>query len=562
MSFVKSENLNSNIDSRTSWITPQNISYTVNKTDYTKIVAVYARLSRDEDRENYSSIDEQINMAKEYAQSKEWYISDENIYIDDNVSGYTFNRADFTRLLENVKKGIIDIVIAKDLSRIGRNNGKVLCLIDEFKKTGKNLILISEMGGVYDVQNDNDDTIGITTWFNERYVKDISRKVRANMLSKQKQGKLIQGNYYGYKKVFEDGVPKLYVIEELRGVIELIFKLYVEDGLGRKKITDILNSDKYNYPTPSVYYQQKNLEKGRVYKHKVQNLWCTYMVKNILENDVYCGNLRTHKKQLLGIRGKITKLSEEQHFIFENHHEAIISKEMFNLAQKLKEKRINSKSTKTKNNYIFAGLCKCGDCNGGVSGMMLRRKQSVKGYECSTYRKYGKDRCKFHEIPEEDIIIHLKEYLKSLRTIFNEEIKNIKLDESNKIKKIDKEKIQKEYDELNQEYKILISQKIKDLVGINSLEQRTMIENTYKELENDKQKRIMNLKELLSKNEKIILEEKTIKVKSALEIFDEIIKAEEPSRFLINSIIEKIVIYNDKTIKFILKGDITRLINS
>ena len=197
MSFVGNEN-NLKLDNRMNLITPKHNYY--KNQNKTITVSAYARLSRDEDRENYSSIEEQINIIKEYAKSRGWYIADENVYIDDNVSGYTFNRPGFTQMLENVNSGKIDIVIAKDLSRIGRNNGKVLCLIEDFKKSGKNLILISEMGGVYDVQNDRDDTIGITTWFNERYVKDISRKVRTNMLSKQKDGRLIMGNYYGYER--------------------------------------------------------------------------------------------------------------------------------------------------------------------------------------------------------------------------------------------------------------------------------------------------------------------------------------------------------------------------
>ena len=135
-------------------------------------VVGYCRLSRDEDKENYASIEEQKRIIQDYANSCNWTVSD--FYIDDNVSGYTFNRPEFTKMMERVKGGKVDVVIAKDLSRIGRNNGRVLVLIDEFKNMQKNLILVSEMGGTYDVLNDRDDTIGITTWFNERYVKDCS----------------------------------------------------------------------------------------------------------------------------------------------------------------------------------------------------------------------------------------------------------------------------------------------------------------------------------------------------------------------------------------------------
>ncbi|MCI8397759.1 MAG: recombinase family protein [Clostridia bacterium] len=552
MSFVdniKSENSTSNFRARHNYY----------KAGSTLIISAYARLSRDEDKENYSSIEEQIRMIKEYAEEKGWYIADKNIYIDDNVSGYTFNRPGFRRMLEDLDEDVIDVVIAKDLSRIGRNNGKVLTLIDDFKKANKNLILVSEMGGVYDVQNDRDDTIGITTWYNERYVKDISRKTRSNMLSKQKTGRLIMGNYYGYEKVFEYGIPKLYVIEELRGAIELIYKLYVEKGLGRKRITDILNSDKYNYPTPSVYYQREHLARGRVYKHKVQELWSTDMVKNILENDVYCGNLRVHKKQTITIRGRVAKLPEEEHFVFENHHEAIISKEMFELAQELKVKRVKNKSTKTKRDYIFGGMCSCGDCGGGVSGTFIRRKEE-KGYECTDYRRYGVARCKIHETLEKDILIHLKEYLKLLKVAYEDEIKKIKLYNTANKCKINREKLEKEYNMLNEEYKLLLSQKIKDLVQVTSLEQREMVENAYKDLESSKQNQIISLKETLAKDDEKILEDKERKIKSALDIFDEIISTNEPSKYLLNSIIEKIVIYNDKTIEFILKGDIKKII--
>ena len=302
-------------------------------------VVGYCRLSRDEDKENYASIEEQKRILCEYAKSRNWILTDDDFYIDDNVSGYTFNREYFSLMMSKVRRGEIDVVLAKDLSRIGRNNGKVLVLIDEFKTMQKNLILVSEMGGVYDVLNDRDDTIGITTWYNERYVKDCSKKTRDHMYSKQKDGRLIMGNYYGYEKRFDtDGIPQLYVIEELRPVIETIFKLYTENNYGFNKIARILNKE-YDYPTPSKYYKEKHLERGRVYKHKVQENWTKDMVAHIIVNEVYTGKLITHKKKTITIRGKAIKLPKDQHFEFENHHEPIISKEIFDLAQEIRNKK-------------------------------------------------------------------------------------------------------------------------------------------------------------------------------------------------------------------------------
>lgn len=422
-------------------------------------VVGYCRLSRDEDKENYSSIEEQKIILQDYAISRGWKIADKDFYIDDNVSGYTLDRPEFSKMIRKVYKNEIDVVLAKDLSRIGRNNGKVLVLIDEFKAMQKNLILVSEMGGSYDVLNDRDDTIGITTWYNERYVKDCSKKTRDHMLSKQKNGRLIMGNHYGYVKDVNDNT-KLKVDEEIRPVIELIFKLYI-DGNGMKKISDILN-ERYSYPTPSVYYQKKHLEKGHIYKHPVQELWSDYMIGNILKNDIYCGTLRTHKKKTVAIRGKTIKLPESEHFIFENHHEAIISMETFQLANDIRSRKntTNHQTGKPKRNYFFGGLCRCSECGMSASGMVIRRKNNMKAYECNDYKKYGTKRCKLHEVPEEDMWFQFQEFLKITKKVYLEEIKKIKI--QNKMHN-NKRKIQMELDQANLEYKIILSQKIKDI---------------------------------------------------------------------------------------------------
>lgn len=524
-------------------------------------VVGYCRLSRDEDKENYASIEEQKRIIKDFAITRNWKLSDDNFYIDDNVSGYTFNRPEFSKMMNEVKGGNIDVVIAKDLSRIGRNNGKVLVLIDEFKDMQKNLILVSEMGGTYDVLNDRDDTIGITTWFNERYVKDCSRKTRDHMYSKQKTGRLIMGNYYGYEKVFKDDIPMLFVIEELRPVIKLIYKLYVEHGYGFQKISEMLNT-KYSYPTPSKYYRTKHLERGRVYKHKVQEKWTKDMVSNILKNEVYTGTLITHKKRTVNIRGKVVKLPKEEHFIFENHHEAIISKEIFKLAQEIrfKKNKQNTSGANSKRKYYFSGMCICEECGSGMSGMVIKRKVKEKGYDCSRYRQYGTKGCHCHEIKEKDILIHLKEFLKFTKQKYLKEIKDIKIELKQDKKNDNKFKLQNKLNILNEEYKMLINQKIKELTSSNNSMQREIIENTYKELEEEKMTNISYLKSLIESDEKKKLEEKIHKFKISIEYFDDIINAKEPSRIILQTLIDNIYVSRDKTIRFNLKTNIEKMI--
>ena len=524
-------------------------------------VVGYCRLSRDEDKENYASIEEQKRIIKDYVATRNWNIEDKDFYIDDNVSGYTFNRPEFKKMMEKVKGGKIDVVIAKDLSRIGRNNGKVLVLIDEFKNMQKNLILVSEMGGTYDVLNDRDDTIGITTWFNERYVKDCSRKTRDHMYSKQKSGRLIMGNYYGYKKVFKDDIPMLYVIEELKPAIELIFKLYVENGYGFQKISQVLN-EQYSYPTPSEYYRQRHLERGRVYKHKVQKEWTKDMVSNILKNEVYTGTLVTHKKRTVNIRGKAVKLPKEDHFIFENHHEAIISKEIFELAREIqnsKAQKHTSGATK-KRDYFFSGMCECSDCGSGMSGVLIKRKVNEKGYDCSRYRQFSTKACYCHEIKEKDILIHLKEFLKFTKKQYLEEIENIKVELKQDKKNDNKFRLKNKLELLSEEYKMLVTQKVKELSTAKNEFERNVIENTYKELSQEKMNNISYVQRLLENDEKKSLEQKAYQLKTSVEYFDEIINSEVPNRMILQTIINRIYIDRDKTIRFDLKVDTQKLI--
>ena len=101
-------------------------------------IAGYCRLSRDEDKENFISIEEQKRIIKDYAKSRNWNLTDDDFYIDDNVSGYTFTRPAFSKMMEKVQGGEIDVVIVKDLSRIGRHNGRVLVFLAELKNMLKN----------------------------------------------------------------------------------------------------------------------------------------------------------------------------------------------------------------------------------------------------------------------------------------------------------------------------------------------------------------------------------------------------------------------------------------
>ena len=306
----------------------------------------------------------------------------------------------------------------------------------------------------------------------------------------------------------------------------------------------------------------KHLEKGRVYKHKVQENWTKDMVSNILKNEIYTGTLITHKKRTVNIRGKAVKLPKEEHFVFENHHEPIISKEIFELAQEIRKKKNeqNTSGANTKRDYYFSGMCQCTDCGSGMSGIVIRRKVKEKGYDCSKYRQFSTKACHCHEIKEKDILMHLKEFLKFTKKIYLEEIQNIKVEIKEDKTENNKYKLQNKINILNEEYKMLVNQKVKELAATNNQMSREIIENTYKELEKEKMQSISFLQALLEKDENKNLKEKVNKLKISIEYFDDVINSEVPNRMILQMLIDKIYINRDKMVKFELKTDIKKMI--
>ncbi|MBV4427592.1 recombinase family protein [Clostridium tyrobutyricum] len=515
----------------------------------------YVRLSRDEDKENYSSIDSQKAIIKEYAANKGWTIN--KFYIDDNYTGYTFDRPEFKEMKEQLKSNNIDIIIAKDLSRIGRHNAKVQLFIELVQKLGKR-ILLPEEGRGYD-SDVGDDILGIKTWYNEMYVKDISRKIRSSMSTKQKNGELIMGNFYGYKKLKVNDKFQLTPDEDIIPIIKLIFKLYIS-GKGYKRICDILNEKKCI--TPSEYIKKRHENKGRVFKNKVTNIWQTHMIQRIISDDIYIGVLRTNKKHSKMIKGKQEKVPKDKQFTFGKHHKAIISDTTFELAQRIKAKKSKRTCRVRSNyhNYIFSGFIKCGDCGHAVLGKKIRRKNKIEfGYECSFYQKYGLKQCKSHAVTEDKILFAFKEFLKDVKIQYADFIKSINVKQNKINTKTTLHRIKKELDISNQELKMLISQKIKDLIKETNLEYKKIIENNYNELEKEKKEKINSLTKEIGKLEKIKNTDIEKNIRNTMDIFDKIIKKDRPDHKLLELILDNIILYKDRTLEFNLLVDIDKL---
>ncbi|MCX8074276.1 MAG: recombinase family protein [Clostridia bacterium] len=522
----------------------------------------YCRLSRDDNLDNFSSIEEQKNMILEYANSQNLNVR--KFYIDDNVSGYKFDRPAWNEMLEDIETGLVDTIVVKDMSRVGRNNGRTLVFLDDLKESGKNLIVLHDSGGIYNLQADQNDTIGITTWYNEKYVKDISRKVKSSMHSRQKSGRLIMGKYFGYIKDPKDKT-KLIVDDEVKHIIKYIFELYIKEGFGYVQICKMLNEK--GYPTPSLYYSQKFEQEGKIYKHKIQPTWCTYMIKQIIDNEIYTGTLITHKKAVQSIRGRSKLLPKEQNYRFENHHEQIISIDDFLLAKKLRDSK-NKKiynDNKNKTEYLFSGLIRCGECGSCMSGRKIKRAKNIKivGYSCINYIKYGSSRCSCGEIHENYIKIQLVEFIKVFKQHYIDILSNILIidEKTNNEDKYILDLIKRK-NLLKNELKILINQKIKDLSKQKLIQEKQLIENVYEELEMNKKQNLINIE-----NNILNIKKNNVKVandskKTVLDILNSIIDRGEIDRYLLILLVDKIYVYKDKSIEVHLRINIDKIINS
>lgn len=521
-----------------------------------KKVYGYARISRDEDKKNYGSIETQISLLKDFATENKLNI--EEIFIDDDVSGYIpiENRPNFYKLYQLVEESKEKpIILMKDWSRLSRNNGIAQTILTKWKQDEVELILIKEMGGVFNILEDDDDIVGITTWINERYVKDTSRKVRDAIKDRLKQGIYISGPRYGYIKG-KNG--ELTVNEEVREAVKTIFDLY-EEGYGTTAIAIKLNKE-YDFKNPSIVEAERfKKEKGRNIKRNVREYWETDMVSKILKDETYTGTLITHKKEVKGIHGKAKVLPKEENYRFENHHEAIISKEQFDRVQKLLKERAETVSyyKRGKNYYIFGGFIRCGECSASGTGFMERGK---KYYECLNYSKYRKLRCVYTAVSEKYLLENFKILLKDLRQEYKDVLEKMNVETIKSKTKSNKQKMKIKLDRVKQEYKVMQKQKIKDLTEAETEEEKKLIEETYTDIIKQKVKEIQDISQVLNNLETQTEKEKINNIKKAIDYFDEIIKTEVPSKQLLAQVLDKIIIHKNKNIEFKLKINIDELI--
>lgn len=350
-------------------------STTINK-DFK--VGIYIRLSREDgDKLESESVSNQRDILHRYIKENGYILIDE--YVDDGVSGTTFERPEFKRMISDIEEKRIDMVITKDLSRLGRDYIKTGYYIENyFPENAVRYVSILDGIDTYADENNNDVT-PFKAIINDMYAKDISKKIKGVLKEKELKGEYL-GSYapYGYKKS-RNQKNKLEIDTNIAYIVRRIFELYSE-GNGFQRIATILDKD--NIRTPSQYMNMS-------YQRET---WSPKSIKSILINEAYIGNTVQNKCTSISYKiKKKRKKNPEEYIRVENTHEAIISKELFYKVQEIMKNKRNLSAT--KHDFLFKGLMFCHNC-GRKSRVCYRGKTKKIGYiDCSLAR--GKDaKCK------------------------------------------------------------------------------------------------------------------------------------------------------------------------
>ena len=372
-----------------------------------EITALYCRLSQDDKQEGDSnSIINQKKILKKYALDRGY--TNIQFYIDDGVSGTTFNRAGFQSMIADVEAGKVKRVIVKDMSRLGRDYLQVGMYTEIFfPEHDVHFIAVNDR--VDSNQEDNEFT-PFRNIINEWYAKDTSKKIRAVKRSKGMAGEHIGSHPpYGYMKNPEN--KKEWIIdEEAAEVVREIFRLCV-GGYGPTRIAHILTERKILCPT---YYALEKGGKPRTALPADKYTWNGPVVAKILDRMDYLGhtvNFKTHVKSY-----KVHKTiynSPDQWKVFEGTHEAIIDKETFEIVQKIRAGK--RRPTRMGEMPMFSGLLYCADCGRKLSFHRKADEPAEKHhYLCENYRSNTAN-CTMHYIRnvvvERIVLENLKEVI-------------------------------------------------------------------------------------------------------------------------------------------------------
>ena len=525
----------------------------------TQEIAGYCRISVDEelDRDN-TSIENQKKIIEEFVKAK-FPKCKLSIYEDRDRSGYTFEqREGYQMLRKKLMNGDISVLIVKDFSRFSRRNSKGLVELEDLRDAGVRIISI---GDAIDYPTYDDWTaIQFRFLINEMPVTDTSKKVRNVISRRQADGEWICSVPYGYI-ISNMKKQEISVVPDEAEVICKVFELY-NDGWGYKKIANYLTDKKI--PTPRMKEIQRAEERGDECKLKAKPEWSIVTIQGILSNDFYIGTLRQHKYTRKKIHGVDTKVDESEHFVFENHHKAIIDYKTWVYTQEQLKKRTTTHYRGVKKyDNVYSGFLFCGDC--GSPMFSMSRSDIAPAYTCGTYHKRGLKGCSSHHIRVDFLDSILKEYVKKVRDNSQDMIKELETSikkESTEVKESENtfSLLENQLSDAKDELKAVKKRKIKEIAKADE-DTASIIEETYVEIEDELIHRIKGLQNQINlsvdKRNDIIRINRL--AKTAIDIFNDILNKKNLDKKDLELIIDKIIVFEDR-IHVKLKADIDNLL--
>ena len=375
---------------------------TVNKIYH---AAIYVRLSKEDGdvasaaKAESNSISNQKNLIKDFLKDKDDIIVVSE-RVDDGYSGSDFERPGFQMMMDDIRRGTVDCVIVKDLSRFGReyiDSGKYIERL--FPALGVRFIAVNDHIDSKEESSRDDIVVPFKNLMNDAYCRDISIKIRSHLEVKRRNGEYIGAfTPYGYKKDENDKsrlVPDLYAA----GVVKDIFRMKLH-GMSQTAIADRLNEQ--GILSPMEYKHSLGIRIQDNFKTHEQAEWSSMSVRRVLENEVYVGTLIQGKHSTPNHKiKKIMDKPEEEWIRIEDNHEPVISRREFAIVQ-----RLLGMDTRTSPNedevYVLSGLAVCADCG----APMIKRNVPAGGKVYSYYicsKNAATKQCGTHRIPKDKL---------------------------------------------------------------------------------------------------------------------------------------------------------------
>ena len=379
--------------------------------------ALYIRLSVEDGKKRSNSIENQQLIIDDYLSDKpEFRVYD--TYIDNGLTGATFDRPSFQRMISDIEAGRISCVIVKDLSRLGRNAIDTGYYIEQyFPKNRVRFIAVTDNFDNANPSSTSGIMLPLKNMINEAYAIDIGRKIRA-----QAHQDMLDGNFvgarvpFGYRKD-SNNCHKLLIDEATAPIVHQIFE-WSAAGVGVNVIAIRLNEMK---AVTASEYKRVTTEPNKRYKQSAH--WNSFTVLHILDNPVYTGDLEQGKSKTIE-RHKQVPVSSDEYIVVRGTHEPIVSREMFDKAKQLRAAVREEYKKKPKDPYtenIFKGKIFCANC--GKPLHRCRRKCRTKAdtytFHCIANDRIAKGVCLGARIDECELITAVTNGIKEIVRKFN-----------------------------------------------------------------------------------------------------------------------------------------------